>query len=697
MKKIETDVLSAIMSSGKRGMSAAEVGRVVGISGTAARESLKSLERSGEVVFKKGMNYSVDFVGLIPAEIVKLSTKFAFAKNMETGNEYFIPGRFTLGAMAGDKVLLDIIDEEGRNPTGQVIKITEAIESQFLGCIEQDGYRLCVNPMTSKNNILFTVQKGTDMSAKPGDRVLARISSRGHRHSEHVVEILKIYGQGENPREISKSILEESNIIKAFPVDALRQGKETETRGITDDEIKGRTDLRDLPIFTIDGADTKDIDDAVSVEKNGDEYILGVHIADVSHYVKTGTAIDIQAYARGTSIYYADDVIPMIPKQLSNGICSLNPQVDRLAFSAMMNITADGEIRAYRFEKTIIRSRVKGVYSEINSILDGDITPEIGEKYKEILGSISLMKDLFLILEKAMKDRGCPEIDTPEAKIITDENGEVLDIVLRDRGMSEKMIEQFMLCANESAANFGRVNKLPIMYRVHDKPEADRVETLTQMMKQLGLPTKMLHPGLVSGDLQQAILASRDTKYARVINYQVLRTMAKATYSPEPRGHFSLALDDYCHFTSPIRRYPDLFTHRVLSSFIKGNPNGVIVKKYAKRCAEAANQSSTREVKAMEIERRCDDIYKASFMKKHVGEVIEATVSTIAPHGIYVSMDNSVEGLVRIDDPSLRDAKFIISYTDPHSRKTYDMGDRVMVKLVRVDVEMGQLTFEFAE
>ena len=360
--------------------------------------------------------------------------------------------------------------------------------------------------------------------------------------------------------------------------------------GIHEKEKAQRLDLRDRIIFTIDSADTKDIDDAISLTRTENGYELGVHIADVSYYVTDGTPIDQDAYSRGTSVYYASSVIPMLPKELSNGICSLNEGEDRLAFSAIMQLDHEGHMTSYRFEKTLIRSVVKGVYVEINSIFDGTASAEILRKYERVIPTLQDMKELFGKLIRNRDERGGLDLESTESKIILDQNGLAIDIQPRHSGLSENMIEEFMLLANTAAASFGLEHELPFLFRVHDNPPSEKIEVFEQSMAEIGFDISELKKGVTPLALYHILHKARGTKYELIVNNSILRSMAKAQYSANNIGHFGLVIDKYSHFTSPIRRYPDLLIHRIMSAYLTGMKRENIEKRYRTFVSEAAEK-----------------------------------------------------------------------------------------------------------
>ena len=421
-----------------------------------------------------------------------------------------------------------------------------------------------------------------------------------------------------------------------------------------------------------------------------------MHIADVSHYVKKGSALDEEAYARGTSIYYADRVVPMLPKALSNGICSLNPNVDRLAFSCLMEVGFDGKLLSYKFKKSVIRSRVKGVYAEVNKILAGEAEDEIKAKYALVIDKIPIMRELAEILEKNREQRGAPEIDTVESKIITDENGVCIDIKPRERGVSEKIIEEFMLIANNSAAALAMKEKIPFVYRIHEAPPAEKLLTLGDTLTALGVNPEGITEKSSAADLARVLKNSADSDKASVINRIVLRTMMKAKYSEEPVGHYGLVMPEYAHYTSPIRRYSDLAIHRILTDYVYALDHEKLCRKYSAFAASAALQASNTELAAVRCERDCEELYMAEYMKEHVGEEFDGMISGVSAGGIYVELQNTVEGMVSV--ATLPDGDYEVEHgvilTGACDGTIYTVGDKVRVKCTNVNVNGGFIDFE---
>ena len=489
---------------------------------------------------------------------------------------------------------------------------------------------------------------------------------------------------------------------RSFPPEVLAEAHAYDNAVIDPAEAAHRMDLRSIPIFTIDSAETKDIDDAISLQKLEDGgYELGVHIADVSHYVRPGSALDNEAFERATSIYYADKVIPMLPTQLSNGICSLNPEEDRLAFSCLMRLDSEGDIHGYHFVKTVIRSRVKGVYKEINALIEpeegADLT-ELKDKYAAVLEQLPLMEELYRKRLALRRKRGAMEIESDEAKLVIDpESGRCVDIVKRGRGTSECMIEEFMLLANQCAANAGRTNKVPFVYRVHEAPDAEKMEKLSATLLACGLNAKFKNPIPTQLELAALLDETRGQPIQTPVHTGILRSMQKARYAPQPLGHYGLVLSDYAHFTSPIRRYPDLAIHRILSEMLLGASADRISKDFNEFAQRASEQSSKKEVDAVRIERDVEDLYKAEYMHEHLGEVYTGTVAGITPRGVFVELENTVEGFVPAAQLCKGEAQVVdgVSMLDPLTGRSWMLGTSMKIRVAASDVALGRIDFEY--
>lgn len=663
-------------------------------------KAIAEMKREGIIFEDKNGIMLCEAAGLVHATVLRINKTFGFIADDE-GREIFVPGKFLLGAMPGDSVMAKLLPQRGENPEGQIVSVTEEGFSEFVGVAEKINGRLFIMPDTIAKEPLEISEM--NVPVKEGDKVLAEISRRGEKHSEHRVRVTDVFGSSEKASSSADAILRINGIETEFPSEVLDEARHAEHTGIPDGEIMKRLDLRDKIIFTIDGADTKDIDDAVSIEKTSDGWELGVHIADVSFYVRPGTALDYDAMLRGTSVYYANKVVPMLPKELSNGICSLNPNEDRLAFSCIMKIDGEGQLVSYKFSKSVICSRVKGVYSEINILLDcikngREVPAEIAEKYDGLTESILLMDELSAILTANKLHRGAPQIDSPECKLIIDENDVCVDVKKRERGRSELIIEEFMLMANTSAAKLAKERGIPFVYRVHEDPAPEKIQELVETVSQMGV-TVPNFSSVKPKHLAEILEKTKNSPLAPMINNMVLRSMAKAKYSEEPLGHFGLVLADYSHFTSPIRRYPDLAIHRILTDLCYNKQSEkYMVKRYAAFASEAAKTSSECELTAMRVERDCEDCYIAEYMSAHLGESFEGTISSVQEYGFFVELPNTVEGLVRIESltggPYDFDGKFAFT---KFGKSVYRVGDKVKVICAAANVSSGQVEFSVEE
>lgn len=657
------------------------------------RSAFNELREEGIVTMRKGSKCALcSRLNYYPATITRLSRTFGFAKT-DDNVEYFIPGKFMLGAMPNDRVLVSAIASRSGEPEGEVIDIIKMVSSVLTGRIENvDGIPFLVPDTASKNHI--KIVDGSSVKFNEGDKVLAEIVYRGSRHADHKVRITSVFGSSEAASSCTSSILVIHGAPKEFPEDVLAEARKISVGGVQEFCFNNREDLRNMCIFTIDSAESKDLDDAISVEKTSSGYRLGVHIADVSHYVKANSALDKEALLRGTSIYYADKVIPMLPKELSNGICSLNPCESRLTLSAFMELSADGKMMSYRFCKSVIQSRVKGVYSEINSILNGTETEEIRNKYSRVRDSIFLTNELADILIANKKKRNAPELETVESKLIIDQDGVCIDVVPRERGKSECIIEEFMLLANEAAAKLARECKAPFVYRIHETPPEEKTEKLIKMLPKFGIKCPQFTE-FKPCHAAEILKAAKDTDVYNVVNMMVLRSMAKAKYSDEPIGHFGLVLDDYAHFTSPIRRYPDLAIHRIITDILAGYNCEWLTKRYKGFVSNVAERSTNAEMRAVTIERECEDCYKAEYMKKHIGESFIGCISGVTEFGFYVELPNTVEGLVHVR--TLPEGEYDysepVTLTEKFSGVSYSLGQNLRVLCSAVNVNSGNIDF----
>ncbi len=662
-------------------------------------EALSEMKQHNDIAYKKGSCWIKHPETYFKAEVSRVSQRSGFVKSLgDLPVEYFVRGRDLCGAIPGDIVLAKMTapaDDISHSPEAVVLAVLEETNSLLTGVIVAEGNKLMVLPdrLCSDPLVIAKVSKAAVMHV--GDKVVFSIKKRGERHMDHTVNIVDVFGSSDTAKAGAEAYLMSNRLHVTFPDEVLLEASKLDLDEPDGDEVLRRLDLRGEPIFTIDGADTKDIDDAVSLSKTDRCYKLGVHIADVSHYVTKGSKLDEEAFYRGTSIYYADQVVPMLPKQLSNGICSLNPQVDRLAFSCLMDVSFEGKLLNYRFEKSVIRSRVKGVYSEVNKIIDGTAGDEIKAKYAKVIDRIPIMKELADILQKNRIERGAPEIDTQETKIITDENGVCIDVKPRTTGIAEGIIEEFMLMANNSAAALAMKEKIPFVYRVHEAPTNEKLDALRETLTALGINPGALGTNAPASELARILRENKESDRAMVINRIVLRTMMKARYSEEPLGHYGLVMPEYAHFTSPIRRYADLSIHRILTDYVYALNHDKLCRKYAAFAQSAALQASNTELSAVRCERDCENFYMAEYMKEHVGEEFDGMISGVSAGGIYVLLPNTVEGMISVAELPLGDyeVQHGVILTGAVDGSIFTVGDKIRVKCVSVNVNGGFIDF----
>lgn len=666
-------------------------------------EALDELVRQAVVCQRQGVFFTVRSGRAEKAllcKVVKLGKNFAFVMLEDGQSDVFIPGRFTRGAMPGDQVLVEKFAHprvEGSDE-GEILAILTE-HNNLVGTAKRIDGRLKFVPDDCPA-ISMQLMRGSEGGAKDGDKVAVEILQRGTRQEDHRVGVTMRFGSADEAKRCAKALLYAQDIRGRFPEEVREEAKKLEDATVSEADTKGRLDLRNLPIFTIDSASTKDIDDAISLTRTPEGgFELGVHIADVSHYVRPGTETDNEAFRRATSVYYADQVVPMLPKALSNGICSLNEGELRLAFSCLMRLDNNGELTDYRFVKSVIRSRVKGVYSEINALLAGSTDPELQAKYAEVSEQLPAMKELYGHRARLRRERGCMDIESGEVKLILDEEGRCIDVQKRTSGESEAMIEEFMLLANQCAAHFARVKQIPFVYRVHEEPNAEKLERLHALLTACGINDHFAKDVPAPKELSAILEGVRGTAYEQIINTGMLRCMSKAQYEAKPKGHYGLVLKDYAHFTSPIRRYPDLAIHRILTDLLSGTDKETMTLRYTDFAEQAAKQSSEREGIAMQIERKAEDCYKAEYARRHLGESYEGSISGVTQRGLFVEMDNGVEGFVPAS--SLTAAGTLLTegirLSDPVSGKNWNLGDRMMITIVRADVNLGKVDFEPAQ
>ncbi len=552
-------------------------------------------------------------------------------------NDFFVPRTSLHGVYDGDKVLACHVF--GTKDEAKIIKVIERGITKLTGTLEKRGNVAKVYPDNSKLPKIIIPASLLNF-AKNNDKVLCEITSFPQRGLPHG-KIIEILGRNGDFDAEELSIIRTYGLNESFPENVLNEAEYSAKRKITPNGVR---DLRGLNIFTVDGEDTRDIDDGISIEMKDGNYVLGVHIADVSRYVNRGTELDREAYERGTSVYFPDRVLPMLPKSLSNGACSLNENEDRYALSCIMTFDGTAKRTNYEIFESIIRSQRKMTYTAVNAICSGD--SEFCTKYADIVPSVNQMQSLCLLLEEKRKNAGNIDLAVDETKIYVDENGEII-IKKNDRGIAERMIEQFMISANEAVAEFLQKKNAPCLFRIHETPSEEKAEMLISFLKSLGINCRLDSTNIAPKDFQNILNSVSDKPYASVVNKVMLRSMQKARYSEINAGHFGLASSAYCHFTSPIRRYPDLFVHRSVKAVLHGDDKAL--SKYRKGIKFAGIECSEKERNADEAERNVDDLYKVVYMSERIGEVYDAVISGVTNFGIFCELENSIEGLVEID------------------------------------------------
>ena len=595
-------------------------------------------------------------------------------------NDFFVPQSSMGGAYDGDRVIAEHV--KGTKDEAKILKVIERGTTKVVGTFERSGNIGIVYPDSVKLPEVIG-PSSLSMNATDGDKVLCEITAYPPKGLPKG-KVIEILGESGDLEVEELSIIRAHGLYEQFPEDVLCAAQEVSAEKVV---LGKRRDFREKLIITIDGEDTRDIDDGISLEIKDGKYYLGVHIADVSHYVKFRSALDKEAYKRGTSVYFPDRVLPMLPAELSNGACSLNEGEDRFALSCIMTFDENGNRLDYEICESVIKSCHKMTYTAVNAILDGD--KQACESYADLVETAKNMKRLCLILEKNRKAAGEVDLDVHEVKIYIDEDGNIV-IPEYKRGVSERIIEQFMISANEAVAEFLQKNKAPCLYRVHEVPSPEKAVTLLSFMRDLGINARCDVENVKPKDYQNILKRVEDKPFYSVVNKVMLRSMQKARYCEENLGHFGLASKCYCHFTSPIRRYPDLFVHRVLKCIFHGTSFN-----YYKEIAQSAGiDCSERERVADEAERAVDDLYKAVYMSDHIGEVFEGTVSGVTNFGVFCELENSIEGLIPLDALpddyyELISEKFILK----GSKHSYRLGDRLKIRVDNTDFGRMRVMF----
>ncbi len=658
------------------------------------------LEEGKAVETKKGKLMSPKALNMEQGTFLAHSKGFGFVER-EQGEDIFIPANQINGAMHKDKVLYRINrkEEYGKRAEGEIVKILKRGNIKIVGTFEQCkgfGFVLPDNKRVTKD---IFISKENSMGAVTGHKVVAEITVYGDETKNPEGEIIEILGHINDPGVDILSIIREYDLPVDFPEDVYKQIENLEMEVLQKDR-EGREDFTGYKTVTIDGEDAKDLDDAISLDilENGN-FLLGVHIADVSHYVRENTPLDKEAYKRGTSVYLVDRVIPMLPHKLSNGICSLNPHEDRLALSCIMEINHKAEVVNHRVVKSVIHSDKRMTYTAVREVLE-EKTPALLEEYADFVDMLENMNRLRILLAEKRKKRGSVNFDLPESKIILDENGKPIDIKPYERSIATNMIEEFMLICNETIAEDFFWQEVPFLFRSHEIPDEQKLQKMEDFIRNFGYHLKGSKDDIHPKAIQQMLLKAEGKDEERIITRVVLRSMKQARYTAENGGHFGLAAKYYCHFTSPIRRYPDLQIHRIIKWILDGQMTEKKQKSLNKVMPDVAKQCSMRERTAEDAERATDDLKKAEYMADKIGMEYEGIISSLTSWGIYVELPNTVEGMVSLqsleDDFYIYDEENMIIYGE-HSNKKYMLGQKVNIIVTKVDIELKNIDFAFCE
>ncbi|ERI89888.1 ribonuclease R [Clostridiales bacterium oral taxon 876 str. F0540] len=698
---IRETVVEFMREKAYKPMSIYELASSIGISKNEFdmfQDVIVEMEKDGEVIRNRADYYGVpEKMGLVVGKLQGHQKGYGFVIPEVNEPDVFIPISNMNGAMHGDKVICKVTKEEqgGKRREGEIIRILQRGSKTIIGTYEDSKNFGFVVPDDKRIYQDIFIPKSDRNGAKTGQIVIAEITTWPDKRRNPEGRIKEILGsKGDKGIDIL-TIIKKHGLPEEFPP-KVEKFAENIPSEIQEEEYIRREDLRNLRMVTIDGEDAKDLDDAVSIEKlpNGN-YRLGVHIADVSHYVREKNPLDREALKRGTSVYLIDRVIPMLPKKLSNGICSLNPKVDRLALTCFMEIDRSGKVLDSRIAETIIKTSERMTYTDVTKILK-DKDEELIKRYDYLCEDFKAMEDLCNILHKKRMLRGAIDFEFEESKIVLNDKGKPIDIKPYEREIANRIIEEFMLVCNETIAEHIFWANLPFVYRIHEDPDEEKLSIFNEFVHNLGYAvkwTKDIHPK----SLQEVIEKVKGKKEETVVSTLLLRSMKQARYSPECIGHFGLAARYYCHFTSPIRRYPDLIIHRIIKEYINGQIDEQRNSRLTKEVEYASKQSSDMERVAQDAEREVDDLKKAEYMSERIGQVYEGIISSVTSFGIFVELPNTIEGLVHIsnmdDDYYIFDEKHL-SLIGEKTKNMYRLGDDVKIKVTKVDIDFREIYFE---
>lgn len=658
---------------------------------------LEELVRDSLIIKTAKKKYaSPEKLGFLTGKVSVTSKGFGFLLREE--GDVFIPPNALNSAVSGDTVMISLTRKGSGDskPEGKVMRIIQRNSNEIVGTFTNSRSFGFVIPDDERFGYDIFIKKNKFLNAREGQKVVAKITKWPENGKKPEGEVIEVLGYPDEKGVDILSVMRAHGLSECFPKKVLEQSDRI-NETISEADIASRTDFRGDSIITIDGVDSRDFDDAVCVTKDGGIYTLGVHIADVTHYVTENSPLDKEALRRGTSVYFPGSVVPMLPKKLSNGICSLNPHEDRLTLSVIMKINDSGEVIDHQITEGIICSKERMTYDDVTAILEG--STELKEKYAHIYDMLRLMEELSLILRQKRQSQGSIDFDFPETKIMTDENGKAVDVYKYEAGISNKIIEEFMLIANKTVAEEFFWADIPFVYRVHEKPSGEKIAAFNDFAKNMGYRLSASHEPH-PGEFAKILSRIKGTREELLISKVMLRSLMKARYSEECLGHFGLSFKYYCHFTSPIRRYPDLAIHRIIKEFIKYGLNEKRMRYYKKFAADAAVKSSDAEIVAMEAEREADDMKKAEYMQQHIGEDFGGIISSVTSFGFFAELDNGIEGLVRMND--LKDDYYIFnerdfSLTGERTGKAYRIGDPVEITVAAANPLTRQIDFVLNE
>lgn len=662
------------------------------------REVLESLIADGKIVIDVKGKFKVASENVKTGTFIGTQRGFGFVRVEGEDEDIFIPENAMKGALHNDIVQVQVLDvKTGKRREGKIVNIVERGTNTVVGTFAKSrnfGFVIADNQRFGKD---IYIPKSQTKGAVSGHKVVVELTSFGGRDKKPEGKVIEILGHINDPGVDIRSIVKAFGLAEAFPKDVMDE-VESMPSEVTSQDWAGRVDIRDWQTVTIDGEDAKDLDDAITLRKEGDIYKLGVHIADVTNYVREGSPLDKEALNRGTSVYLVDRVIPMLPHALSNGICSLNAGVDRLALSCFMDIDSKGNVVSHRIAETVLNVTRRMSYTSVKKILE-DKDPEEIKEYEELVPMFELMEELAQILREKRRKRGSIDFDFPESKIILDEKGKPIDVKPYDRNTATKIIEDFMLIANETIAEDYFWQELPFVYRSHENPDPEKIMKLGIFINNFGYSIKIGQDEIHPKELQKLIEKIDGTPEEPLISRLTLRSMKQAKYTVTGDGHFGLAAKYYCHFTSPIRRYPDLQIHRIIKENLRTGISEKRIKHYDRILPEVALRSSMMERKADEAEREVDKMKKAEYMEQFIGQTFEGVISGMNTWGMYVELPNTVEGMVHVttlkDDYYFYDEERYVMVGE-HTNTTYKLGQKIQVVVTNVDKLLKTIDFEIA-